>query len=72
MERGMKEQFVIGRPIEGIYLNGIEFLQNENGTVFFDSTEDAVEFVVETLGVDSADAQDYIFTKDFYDGKDCR
>jgi hypothetical protein len=68
----MKEQFVIGRPIEGVYLNGIEFLMEDNNDVkVFDDILDAKNFVVENIGVDSLDAEDYIFTKDFYDGNNC-
>ena len=37
---------VIGRPIEGISLNGLEYLLDENGEyMLFDSKEDAKAFL---------------------------
>ncbi len=68
----VKEQFVIGRPVEGVYLNGIEYLYDGDEVRVFDDVSDAVNFLVNELGIDSKDdAQDYIYTKDFYDGKEC-
>lgn len=43
---------VIGRPIEGISLNGNEWLLNEDGTMMeFNSTENAKKFL-ENEGVE--------------------
>ncbi len=67
-----KEQFVIGRPIGGVYLNGIEYLLDGEEVKVFDDVFDAVKFLSEELGVESMDdAQDYIYTKGFYDGAEC-
>jgi hypothetical protein len=40
---------VIGRPVEGIYLNGLEFLLEDDGSkeMEFESKEKAVEFLRE-------------------------
>lgn len=42
-----KKQFMIGRPINGVTINGLEYLLNEdNSDMLFDSKEDAILFLV--------------------------
>lgn len=42
-----KQKFIIGRPINGVTINGLEYLLNEdNSDMLFDSKEDAILFLV--------------------------
>ena len=69
----MEEKWVIGRPIEGVFLNGIEFLQREDGKVVeFSGIDDATRFAILTLEIDSSEVQDYLYTKEFYENSRCR
>lgn len=42
-----KPKYAIGRPIGGISLNGLEYVTDSNNEpLFFDSQEDAIEFLI--------------------------
>lgn len=42
---------IVGRPIEGVSLNGLEYLMNEDNTdyKFFDSKREAMDFLNSSL-----------------------
>ena len=48
---------IIGRPIEGIALNGLEYLMNEDGSdyKFFDTKEDAFTFLRNGMDIEVTD-----------------
>lgn len=54
-KRNKKPRYVIGRPINGITINGLEYVQNDKGEeITFDSIEAAKEFL---LGFDIGEAE---------------
>ena len=58
-------KYAIGRPINGVYLNGLEYLLDEGGDVMtFDSMDECKKFVIDTFEVNSDDADDMIFEYD--------
>jgi hypothetical protein len=54
---------IVGRPIEGVAMNGDEYLSNEEGkTIVFSSQEEALTFMVMVTDLDyeqAANAFDY-------------
>ena len=59
-------KYAIGRPIGGIYLNGIEYLLDDEGEhvrIFHDKNK-CLSFIHENLGVSGDDAEDYVFEYD--------
>ena len=48
---------IIGRPIEGIALNGLEYLMNEDNTdyKFFDNKESAMQFLRNNINEEVTD-----------------
>lgn len=58
-------QFAIGRPIGGVFLNGIEYLLDDDGDVkTFNDRDSCLEFITDTFGIEGDDAADYVFEYD--------
>ena len=52
---------VVGRPINGITINGLEYILDDNGDVMeFDSEEEAVKFLTDH-GVSSEEMEYLVF-----------
>lgn len=47
-------KYVIGRPINGISLNGLEYLYDSNNKkLIFDNREDCVKYIKQSIRVDN-------------------
>lgn len=57
-------KLAIARPINGISINGVEYLMDASNEVkYFDSKEDAVSFL-KMNGVDDEEIETYLFVEE--------
>jgi len=57
------KKVIVGRPIHGISLNGLEYLLHDNGDIhYFDGVEDAKQFLFKN-GFTKADLEGIVFRK---------
>ena len=64
-EVGERVEYAIGRPIGGVYLNGIEYLLDDDGDVRkFPSRGACLNFIQNELGIEGPEAEDYVFEFD--------
>lgn len=59
----MSKVYLIGRPIDGISINGLEYLMDDDNKVMeFDSKESITSFITDSLGVeDPEDIEELIW-----------
>lgn len=61
------KKVIVGRPIEGISLNGLEYVLDDDGFIrYFDSVEDAKAFLREN-GVDDETMEDCLVFRESED-----
>ena len=60
---GKEVKYAIGRPIEGVSLNGVEYmLEKKDGDVkTFKSRAACLNYIQNELGIEGDDANDYVF-----------